>query len=134
MPQRRPGRVAGEPGHEAQHLAHVGRAGWKDCNIVRYVNEGDFTLVTNNASDFRPEPAQERVLPRCRTAMKLTPNEAMALAAMVRRAGMGAVLEELAQFARELAAARTLSIASSGLIVSNTIGSGKGGSVSVTVG
>ena len=28
--------------------------------------------------------------------MKLTPNEAMALAAMVRRAGMGAVLEELA--------------------------------------
>ena len=36
--------------------------------------------------------------------MKLTPNEAMALAAIVRRAGMGAVLEELARFARELAA------------------------------
>ena len=45
--------VAGESGHEAQHLAHVGRAGWKDWNVVRYAGEGDFILVTNNASDFR---------------------------------------------------------------------------------
>jgi predicted nuclease of predicted toxin-antitoxin system len=45
--------VAGESGHEAQHVAHVGRAGWKDWNVVRYANEGDFVLVTNNASDFR---------------------------------------------------------------------------------
>ena len=36
--------------------------------------------------------------------MKLSREESLALAAMVRRAGMGAVLEELAQFARELAA------------------------------
>lgn len=45
--------VAGECGHEAQHVAHVGRAGWKDWNVVRYASEGDFILVTNNASAFR---------------------------------------------------------------------------------
>ena len=45
--------VAGQSGHEAQHVAHIGRAGWKDCNVVRYASEGDFILVTNNASDFR---------------------------------------------------------------------------------
>ena len=45
--------VAGESGHEAQHVAHVGRAGWKDWNVVRYARGGDFVLVTNNASDFR---------------------------------------------------------------------------------
>ena len=45
--------VAGESGHEAQHVAHVGRAGWQDWNVVRYARDGDFVLVTNNASDFR---------------------------------------------------------------------------------
>ena len=45
--------VAGKSGHEAQHVAHVGRAGWKDWNVVRYARAGDFVLVTNNASDFR---------------------------------------------------------------------------------
>jgi predicted nuclease of predicted toxin-antitoxin system len=45
--------VAGESGHEAQHVAHAGRAGWKDWNVVRYARDGDFVLVTNNASDFR---------------------------------------------------------------------------------
>jgi predicted nuclease of predicted toxin-antitoxin system len=44
---------AGESGHEAQHVAHGGRAGWKDWNVVRYARDGDFILVTNNASDFR---------------------------------------------------------------------------------
>jgi predicted nuclease of predicted toxin-antitoxin system len=39
--------------HEAQHVAHVGRAGWKDWNVVRYASDSDFVLVTNNASDFR---------------------------------------------------------------------------------
>ena len=45
--------VAGRSGHEARHVAHVGRAGWKDWNVVRYASDGDFVLVTNNASDFR---------------------------------------------------------------------------------
>jgi predicted nuclease of predicted toxin-antitoxin system len=45
--------VAGNSGHEARHVAHIGRAGWKDWNVVRYARDGDFVLVTNNASDFR---------------------------------------------------------------------------------
>lgn len=45
--------VAGQAGHEAQHVARVGKAGWKDWNVARYASEGDFVLVTNNASDFR---------------------------------------------------------------------------------
>ena len=45
--------VAGQAGHEAQHVARIGKAGWKDWNILRYASEGDFVLVTNNASDFR---------------------------------------------------------------------------------
>ena len=45
--------VAGQAGYEAQHVARVGKAGWKDWNVVRYASEGDFVLVTNNASDFR---------------------------------------------------------------------------------
>ena len=45
--------VAGQAGHDAQHVAHIGKAGWKDWNVVRYARDGDFVLVTNNASDFR---------------------------------------------------------------------------------
>ena len=45
--------VAGQAGHEAQHVARVGKAGWKDWNVVSYARDGDFVLVTNNASDFR---------------------------------------------------------------------------------
>lgn len=45
--------VAGQAGHEARHVARVGRAGWKDWNVVRYARDGDFVIVTNNASDFR---------------------------------------------------------------------------------
>ncbi len=45
--------IAGQAGHEAQHVAHVGKAGWRDWNVARYAAEGDFVVVTNNASDFR---------------------------------------------------------------------------------
>lgn len=45
--------IAATAGHEAQHVARVGKAGWKDWNVMRYANDGDFVLVTNNASDFR---------------------------------------------------------------------------------
>jgi predicted nuclease of predicted toxin-antitoxin system len=51
--------VARQAGHDAQHVAHIGRAGWKDWNVVRYAGDGDFTLVTNNASDFRRLYARE---------------------------------------------------------------------------
>ena len=45
--------TASQAGHEAQHVARVGKAGWKDWNVARHASEGDFVLVTNNASDFR---------------------------------------------------------------------------------
>lgn len=45
--------VAGKVGHYAEHVVHIGKAGWKDWNVVRYASHGDFVLVTNNASDFR---------------------------------------------------------------------------------
>jgi predicted nuclease of predicted toxin-antitoxin system len=45
--------VASAAGHEAQHVARIGKAGWKDWNVARHAAEGDFVLVTNNASDFR---------------------------------------------------------------------------------
>jgi predicted nuclease of predicted toxin-antitoxin system len=45
--------VAEHAGHEAQHVARVGKAGWKDWNVARHAAEGDFIVVTNNASDFR---------------------------------------------------------------------------------
>lgn len=44
--------IANAAGHEAQHLAWVGKAGWKYWNVARHALEGDFVLVTNNASDF----------------------------------------------------------------------------------
>jgi predicted nuclease of predicted toxin-antitoxin system len=45
--------VGSQAGHEAQHLARVGKSGWKDWNVASYAVEGGFVLVTNNASDFR---------------------------------------------------------------------------------
>ena len=45
--------VATQAGYEARHVAHIGRAGWKDWNVAQYANDGDFIVVTNNASDFR---------------------------------------------------------------------------------
>jgi predicted nuclease of predicted toxin-antitoxin system len=45
--------TANHAGYEAQHVARLGKAGWKDWNVARYAAEGDFVLVTNNASDFR---------------------------------------------------------------------------------
>jgi predicted nuclease of predicted toxin-antitoxin system len=45
--------IASQAGHEAQHVAQGGKAGWKDWNVASHAAEGDFVLVTNNASDFR---------------------------------------------------------------------------------
>ena len=51
--------VAAEEGYEAHHVAHVGKAGWKDWNVLRHACENDFVLVTNNAADFRKLYAEE---------------------------------------------------------------------------
>lgn len=53
--------IASQAGHEAQHVARVGKAGWKDWNVARYASAGDFVLVTNNASDFRRLYAKQPV-------------------------------------------------------------------------
>jgi predicted nuclease of predicted toxin-antitoxin system len=45
--------IASQAGHDAQHVARVGKAGWKDWNVARYAAEDNFVVVTNNASDFR---------------------------------------------------------------------------------
>jgi len=45
--------VANQAGYAAEHVAHVGKAGWKDWNVARHASDGDFIVVTNNASDFR---------------------------------------------------------------------------------
>jgi predicted nuclease of predicted toxin-antitoxin system len=45
--------VAQEQKHEAHHVVYLGMQGWKDHDVLRRVEERDFTLVTNNAVDFR---------------------------------------------------------------------------------
>jgi hypothetical protein len=34
--------VARQAGHDAHHVAHVGRAGWKDWNVAGYARDGNF--------------------------------------------------------------------------------------------
>jgi predicted nuclease of predicted toxin-antitoxin system len=51
--------VATEEGYEAHHVAYVGKAGWKDWNVLRHACENDFVLVTNNATDFRKLYAEQ---------------------------------------------------------------------------
>ena len=46
-------RVANEFGFEAHHVAHLARAGAEDRHLLPLILDGDFTLVTNNAVDFR---------------------------------------------------------------------------------
>jgi predicted nuclease of predicted toxin-antitoxin system len=45
--------IANQAGHHAEHVAHIGKAGWKDWNVAQYAEKGDLVLVTNNAVDFR---------------------------------------------------------------------------------
>ena len=54
---------AREAGHEARHVAHIGRAGWHDWNATRYAVAEDFVLVTNNAGDYRRLYAAEPLHP-----------------------------------------------------------------------
>jgi predicted nuclease of predicted toxin-antitoxin system len=55
--------VAGRAGHDAQHIAHIGRAGWKDWNVVRYARAGDFVLVTNKRAIFAVSTPRRRCMP-----------------------------------------------------------------------
>ena len=55
--------TASHEGYEAQHVARVVKAGWKDWNVAKYAGAGEFILVTNNASDFRRLYAAELLHP-----------------------------------------------------------------------
>lgn len=45
--------IAEARGIECAHVAHRGWGGYKDWELMREVVAGDWTLVTNNAIDFR---------------------------------------------------------------------------------
>ncbi len=56
-------REAQRSGNEAYHLAHLGRAGWADREVVAFALSRDMVLVTNNASDFRRLYAAQELHP-----------------------------------------------------------------------
>jgi predicted nuclease of predicted toxin-antitoxin system len=39
-------------GFEGYHVAHIGKAGWKDWDLAAFAGARDLILVTNNATDF----------------------------------------------------------------------------------
>ena len=84
--------VAGDAGYEAHHVAHLGKAGWKDWNVLRHACQNDFILVTNNATDFRKLYAEQLLHPGL---VILIPN---AVASLQKRLFKGA-LDELAAHA-----------------------------------
>jgi hypothetical protein len=45
--------LARERGHVALHLAHIGRMGSSDYQVLRLMLDGGYVFVTNNARDFR---------------------------------------------------------------------------------
>ena len=45
--------VAEERDHQEHYLVYLGMQGWKDPDVLKRVAERDYTLVTNNAADFR---------------------------------------------------------------------------------
>ncbi len=51
--------TANAAGHEAYHVAHVGRAGWKDWHVAAYARDRELVLVTNNGTDFRTLYAEQ---------------------------------------------------------------------------
>lgn len=53
--------VANDAGHEAHHVVHLGMQGRKDPEVMEQVRAGEFTLVTNNAVDFRRLYAREDI-------------------------------------------------------------------------
>lgn len=50
--------VAQERNHEAYHVVYLGMKGWKDHDVLRRAEKREYTLVTNNAVDFRRLYAQ----------------------------------------------------------------------------
>ena len=108
--------VAGESGHEAQHVAHVGRAGWKDWNVVRYARDGDFVFVTNNASDFRQlyaaQPLTVEIVP---TPVNDAGDVERSIAAFARRSAGLAAMFSFAALPESVVNNRSAIVGSSGI-------------------
>ncbi|MBF0391682.1 MAG: DUF5615 family PIN-like protein [Alphaproteobacteria bacterium] len=69
--------VANGAGHEAHHVVHLGMQGLKDPEVMERVRLHGFTLVTNNAMDFRRLYSREPIhagliilLPQVRPALQ----------------------------------------------------------------
>jgi len=54
-------KVATDRLYEAYHVAHLGMSGLKDHEVMPRIRDKDFTLVTNNAIDFRRLFQQEQI-------------------------------------------------------------------------
>jgi predicted nuclease of predicted toxin-antitoxin system len=50
--------VAKARGFEADHVAHIGKSGWQDWNLVPFAVANDYVIVTNNRRDFLKEYAK----------------------------------------------------------------------------
>jgi len=44
--------LAHEAGHPADHVTHLGLSGSKDWQLMLFIREREYALVTNNGSDF----------------------------------------------------------------------------------
>ena len=53
--------VAVDRGHQATHVNYRGLSGVQDWNLMAPIRENEFTLVTNNAKDFRRLYARQEI-------------------------------------------------------------------------
>jgi predicted nuclease of predicted toxin-antitoxin system len=79
-------KVANDRLYEAYHVVHLGMSGLKDHELMFRIRDEDFTLVTNNAIDFRRLFRKEQVHPGL---VILVPNVPPA----IQRALLGTVLD-----------------------------------------
>ena len=56
-------KVATDRLYETYHVAHLGMSGLKDHELMLRIRDEDFTLVTNNAIDFRRIFRKEQIHP-----------------------------------------------------------------------
>ena len=56
-------KVATDRLYEGYHIVHLGMSGLKDHELMSRIRDEDFTLVTNNAIDFRRLFGKEQIHP-----------------------------------------------------------------------
>jgi predicted nuclease of predicted toxin-antitoxin system len=53
--------LAHRGGHPADHVAHLGLGGYKDWQLMAFIREREYALVTNHGSDFMALYGREAV-------------------------------------------------------------------------